>query len=621
MQSQVHTASSPVLAEAADVLSDQLRLLLVRLSQLLRPEADRLEARFLARLEKLSFDVRQRRALSSLTLGAAARFLARGCPPADFFEEVEYHGRRLAKLNLPPSGIVVALGEYDKLLTPVLKKLMPNEHENFQWVREQLQFCVMLTLNNAYYQVRETETQAFYEMFWAELDTHLLDDLLERLLAILARFSKADQAHLYLVDFQPQTPAFVVRCASYGTDVAPKKRGSSQTRSPVRLPLQSNLSEPRCFSPEKEHDPLALDPTWESTFSTCWSVPMMAHGRLAGAIQFGFVRPYEWLPREQELLTAAAERCVRAAEKARLMQDLGERETQVRRLAERMMHVEEIERRRISRELHDQTGQDLLWIRLQMEMIEQELPDSEQKWKSRLAGIRDMTERTIVEIRRLIAALSPAVLEQLGLAAALRQLITRFRNDHQAKMKLQIGRIEPLSKQMEVVVYRLVQECLNNIIKHSFCSNVNISLYSADGLLCLSVEDDGVGFQVEEGLKKPGSFGLAGIRERAALLGGRCLIESRPLSTQLPTELSTMPNPKNQKEARTKAQTRTLNNGINTMTAKTPSSGTKISIELPVRPLETKASEDAQSRRRVGLAAAGLYTPGPLSRGLEVVSS
>ena len=131
-------------------------------------------------------------------------------------------------------------------------------------------------------------------------------------------------------------------------------------------------------------------------------------------MQFGFSKHYEWLPREQELLAAAAERCLMAAEKQRLMEDLAQREEQVRRLAEHMLHVEEMERRRISRELHDEAGQSLLCIRLQMELLEQDLPESAGEWKTKLREARDLTERTILEMRRLIAALSPAVLEQLG---------------------------------------------------------------------------------------------------------------------------------------------------------------------------------------------------------------
>ena len=81
-----------------------------------------------------------------------------------------------------------------------------------------------------------------------------------------------------------------------------------------------------------------------------------------------------------------------AAEKARLMEDLARREEQVRSLAEHMLHVEEMERRRISRELHDEAGQSLLCIRLQMELIEQALPDKESETRTKLADARDLTE-------------------------------------------------------------------------------------------------------------------------------------------------------------------------------------------------------------------------------------
>src|SRR6202008_4639170 len=135
--------------------------------------------------------------------------------------------------------------------------------------------------------------------------------------------------------------------------------------------------------------------------------------------------------------------------------------------------------RRISRELHDEAGQSLLCIRLQMELIEQALPESEGEWRAKLREARDLTERTILEMRRLIAALSPAVLESLGLGAALRQLITPFRRLHPCRMRLHLARIGGLPQQIEIIVYRLVQECCNNIGKHSQATNVNISVTSA----------------------------------------------------------------------------------------------------------------------------------------------
>jgi signal transduction histidine kinase len=281
-----------------------------------------------------------------------------------------------------------------------------------------------------------------------------------------------------------------------------------------------------------------LEQSWHSRFPSCWSIPLAADGRTAGVMQFGFAKPYEWLPREQELLAAAAERCLMAAEKARLVEDLAQREEQVRRLAEHMLHVEEMERRRISRELHDEAGQSLLCIRLQMELLEQELPDSEGAWKAKLRDAREMTERTILEMRRLISALSPAVLEQLGLGAALRQLVNRFQRLNNCEVKLHLTKMGVLPQQVEVISYRLLQECFNNIGKHSGATHVNISLISADGRLRLVVDDNGVGFNIDEALAKRESFGLSGMRERVALLGGEFHVESRTEGTKKGTKIS-----------------------------------------------------------------------------------
>ena len=191
---------SPELADAADVLSDQLRVHLQRLAVLLDPIADKIDRRFLNRLRELQFQPKQRTALTAITPGAASRILAQGHPPLKFIEQVEYNGRRLAKLNLPPSAILEALEEYDRLLGPTLEAMIPDEHANFHWVREQLHFCVILTLNNAYYQVREAETQAFYELFRVELESRNLEELLRRFLESLVHVCRADAGRLYMLN-------------------------------------------------------------------------------------------------------------------------------------------------------------------------------------------------------------------------------------------------------------------------------------------------------------------------------------------------------------------------------------------------------------------------------------
>ncbi|HLJ47088.1 MAG TPA: GAF domain-containing sensor histidine kinase [Bryobacteraceae bacterium] len=547
------TEIAPELADAADVLSDQLRVHLQRLAVFLLPHTDALERRFVNKLKALDFEPKIRHALVALTTGSAAKILASGRPPLKFIEQVEYNGRRLAKLNLAPSSIVEALQEYDRLLTPVLRKLLPSEYANFQWVREQLHFCVILTLNNAFYQVREAETQAFYELFRVELESRNLDELLNRFLRTLLQVCHADAGRLYLLN--DRRTAWVLRANASAKATKPRPQLLEVANRPARM---RQLAKARQIDPSAGAGQHLLDPSWRGRFKSCWSIPLAAGGKISGVMQFGFSKEYEWLPREQELLAAAAERCLMAAEKARLLEDLAAREEQVRQLAEHMLHVEEMERRRISRELHDEAGQSLLCIRLQMELLESSLPPEQAEAVAKLREARDLTERTILEMRRLIAALSPAVLEQLGLGAALRQLVNRFRRLHPVRIKLYLARLGRLPQGSEIIVYRLVQECFNNIGKHAQATNVNISVSSADGMVKLAVEDNGVGFDVEEALARRDSFGLSGMRERVALLGGRFEVQSYPRANQEPGAIEALAS------------------------VKKKGKGTKISITLPL---------------------------------------
>ncbi len=524
------TTRPTVLAAAADVLSDQLREKLEEIAKRLRPRASRLESLFLETIRKGKnqlppLDDRQAAALRAITPCSALRALSEGRTIGDVFEAVEYNGRRLAKMHLPPSAVVDALEQYDRLLAGVLEKLLPQHVGNLRWVREQLLFCVILTLNNAFYQVREAETKTFYDMFRVELESRTLDDLLQRLLGTLAEFSNATRARLYLLD-EAASDWSLGASVTRGKLQQRAERGASW-RVANSDALRRELSEPRCVI-GNETGNCAPDAVWSRRGMTLWSVPLTSGSQTFGVLQFLFDKEFEWLPRERELLAAAAERCWMAIEKARLVEALAAREEQVRQLAEHMLHVEEAERRRISRELHDEAGQSMLCIRLQMEMLESAMPDAMAEQRQKLREVRGMTEDTILEIRRLIAALSPAVLEQLGLGPALRQMVNRFRQVSPAHVRLALHRLGALPKKTEMIAYRLVQECFNNIAKHSNANTVNLSVKTDDGYLKLIVDDNGIGFDIEEALARRDSFGLSGMRERVALLGGSFQVESNP---------------------------------------------------------------------------------------------
>lgn len=540
-----------MLAEAADVLSDQLHAQLAELAAQLGTRIEDADRRFLQRRRRQSprEDARVGMAILGTTPGAAFRLLQKKATISAFFEQVEYNGRRLAKLNIPPGTIIAALEEYAQLLEP---------ETNLRWVLQQLNFCVILTLNNAFYQVREAETKTFFDLFRIELESRSLDELLPRILVSLSEFCGAAKARIFLLQEPGPKSASGSQSAAEWQLRAESRSAKPVAHRPLRIlntaTLRRTLSQPTLGIP--------LDASWPRQGGSVWSVPL--GGKLAsGVIQFAFTGVYEWLPREQELLTAAAERCWMGIEKAKLVEGLAAREEQIRQLAEHMLHVEEAERRRISRELHDEAGQSLLCVRLQMEMLEGRLPDSLSAERETLRETRAAVESTIIETRRLISALSPAVLDQLGLGAAIRQLVQRFRQVSPAKIRVQLHNLGGLPKRTESIVYRLVQECFHNIAKHSFADTVNISVGTTDSLLRLSVIDNGIGFNVEEAFCKQESFGLSGIRERVTLLGGSFQIES---ATATRSDLCKQ----NSQKSEVKRPSRRR------------SSGTRILVELPI---------------------------------------
>ncbi len=471
----------------------------------------------LRELARRGYDRRERKALAEVSALAAVRMLAAGRSLADFFEQVDYNGRRLAKLEIPPGRVVEELERVGRELDAQIREVSPRQAAELGWARRQLSLAVVIAMNNAFYRVREAETAALHALFRAELASGSHKELIARCLEILARWSGAAAGRLFLRQHD----------ASQWRSAAAWPQPAEARAFTVSPELARRLQRPQHIRPSRAAQELALDPAWRGRYPSCWSIPLLRGKRLEGVLQLGFEKDYEWLPRELRLLEAAGERILEAAEKARLSEELVARERQVRALAEQMVHIEELERQRISQELHDEAGQSLLCLRLQLEMLEGRVAGAD-GLKNELAEARRLVERTIEDVRRLVADLSPSVLEDLGLAPALRRLVSRFRRLHPMRARLRIRLRRPLPKRLERVAYRLVQECLSNAGKHSSARHLNIFLEGDDKGLRIRVQDDGVGFQVAQALAQPRGFGLAGIRERVALLGGKVQIHSRP---------------------------------------------------------------------------------------------
>ena len=192
-------------------------------------------------------------------------------------------------------------------------------------------------------------------------------------------------------------------------------------------------------------------------------------------------------------------------------------------LSRQLLNAQEEERRRISRELHDETGQGLMVLRFQLEMLASDARTGVEKGK--LQESLELLDRTIEGLRRTIARLSPRVLEELGLAAGIRreaQIVSK-RTGITPHLEMPED-LEPLSHDLEVAIYRSVQEALHNVAKHSKAKNVTVNVQLSSSKVSVEIEDDGIGFSPR--IVGEHGFGLTGMRERAAALGGALKIRS-----------------------------------------------------------------------------------------------
>jgi signal transduction histidine kinase len=247
-------------------------------------------------------------------------------------------------------------------------------------------------------------------------------------------------------------------------------------------------------------------------------VPLIAHDRVIGVLQIHDKDGPDPRFSDDDLRLAET-----FAERAAVAVELSQRVA--RDAVARVVQAQELERQRLARELHDETGQALTSIILGLKPFEDTLVDAPAR--AALSALREQVVRALQDVRRLAVELRPAVLDDFGLGPALERLTDAFAEQSGMRVAFHSALGDArLPTEMEIALYRVVQESLTNIVKHANASGVSVSVSRRESGIAAVIEDDGDGFD-QRTVRKEG-VGLLGMRERLALVDGRLEIESRP---------------------------------------------------------------------------------------------
>jgi signal transduction histidine kinase len=247
-------------------------------------------------------------------------------------------------------------------------------------------------------------------------------------------------------------------------------------------------------------------------------VPLVVRDRAIGVVV-----AHDKVGRDQRFTSGDLRLAEQFALRASIAVDLSQRVA--RDALRRVVAGQEVERRRLARELHDETGQALTSILLGLRAVD-EAGEPEQIAKA-VSDLRELVVATLQDVRRLAVQLRPKALDDFGLGPALERLVQTFSESSGIRVDLesQLGE-DRLPTEVETTIYRILQEALTNVVKHAEGTRVSILLVRRDSTVTAVVEDDGRGFQPDD--VRSDSLGLDGMRERVALHDGRLTIETAP---------------------------------------------------------------------------------------------
>ena len=497
-------------------LKDKAQSAIVQLSCELKPCLPSITAEWRARMfEEFRLDGRAMAALERVNLGTGFTLFCRQ-DFTTFHENLCYYGTRLAKLNVTTAVVARSMELYQQICEPAIQRVFPEQQVQMLAALEMFTSANFVTVSTAYSETQRKESSALLRILDAELTAANVSSLLQQVLRITTEIFGAQVGVILLLDEAKELHAQ----AWVGFD----QELDRECGIPIGVGFTGSIAasgEPGIM-PDLAQGQGVLNPLLREKAKALWGVPLKNGEAVIGVLTIGFQRPYDWLPVERDLLRAIADRSALAIHRARMTEALRERETRIAELSGHLLRAQEEERKRISRELHDETGQALMVIRLYLGMLESTASRGN---KTKIRETLAVVDRTIEGIRRIIGRLSPLVLQELGLIAAIRKEAKDLATNTGVKAKVVVAQdVGRLPAETEIAIYRVVQEALHNVAKHAQAKSVTVQMSRDLAGIRVQIEDDGIG--IGKTTFSGRSFGLAGMKERVGMLGGSIQVNS-----------------------------------------------------------------------------------------------
>jgi PAS domain S-box-containing protein len=260
-------------------------------------------------------------------------------------------------------------------------------------------------------------------------------------------------------------------------------------------------------------------------------LPLICRGELIGCLCLGAAAPQAFSAEHVEAARQLAVSLAIAIQNARLFDQVRAGQDQLRRLTRQVVTAQEEDRRRVSRELHDEAGQALTALKINLELLEADLPAESIGLRQSLSEAIALTDATMDEMRRLAHTLRPPALDAVGLNPTLEDLCREFARRTHLSVEYVGTELPALPDAVTICFYRVLQESLTNAARHARADQIRVALRHDVHGISLSVEDNGQGFdpgEVISSSNQDGGIGLLGMRERLELLGGWLQIDARP---------------------------------------------------------------------------------------------